>query len=247
MCFLRKWQKIGSLLGFKFIYIYLVWPDSRFTCPFSGSFDEYGDFLSSELVLPGDDLDYEILFEVLRCISNISHQLGKAAAAVFYESLVSPQIISSEDVISRFIKILETGYSSLVTTSNRMQFGTDPTWEKELADHRNQRKFSVDMLLSLCSLCNKATSWSRVFDVVEKYLKYLVPRKCMLSSDSNEHFSIGTQLLVQATSQVARVMVESAFDILVLLGYLVNISGQVCLSVIGNISCACLDIHLLPC
>ncbi|XXG76396.1 hypothetical protein AAC387_Pa08g0756 [Persea americana] len=192
-----------------------------------GSFDEYGDFLSSELVLPGDDLDYEILFEVLRCISSISHQLGKAAAAVFYETLVSPQIISSEDVISRFMKILETGYSSSVTTSNRMQFGTDPTWEKELADHRNQRKFSVDMLLSLYSLCNKATSWSRVFDVVEKYLKYLVPRKCMLSSDSNEHFSIGTRLLVQATSQVARVMVESAFDILMLLGYLVNISGQV--------------------
>lgn len=200
-------------------------------CPLSGSFGEYGDFLSSELVLPGDDLDRKILFDVLRCISCINHQLGKAAAAVFYETLVSPQIISSEDVISRLMKILETGYSLSATTSRRIQFGTDPTWEKELADHRNQRKFSVDMLLALHSLRNKAKSWSRVLDAVEKFLKYLMPRKCVLNSDSKEYFHIGTLLLVQATSQIARVMVESAFDILMLLGYLVNVSGQVYFSV----------------
>ncbi|XP_077233386.1 SUPPRESSOR OF AUXIN RESISTANCE1 isoform X2 [Tasmannia lanceolata] len=194
-----------------------------------GCFDEFGDFINSGLVLPDDDTDREILFEVLRCISSINHQLGKAAAAVFYESLVSPSVISSEDVIPCLVKILVSGYSSSVTTAHRSQFGADIASQKEKADHKSQRKFSIEMLLSLRSLCSKATNWGRVLDVVEKYLKYLIPNKHVYGQDSKEFFNVNSLLLIQATSQVARVMLDSAFDILVLLCYLVNISGQVCM------------------
>ncbi|XP_058086565.1 nuclear pore complex protein NUP160 isoform X2 [Magnolia sinica] len=189
-----------------------------------GSCDE---FVSTGLVLLDDDVDRELLYEVLRCISSINCQLSKAAASVFYESIVSPSLIPSEDVIPQLLKILETGYKSSAIASNISQFGADAAWEKELADHKSQRKFSVDMLLSLHALRNKAMSWNRVLNVVEKYLNYLIPNKCLQSSDPRELFNINTSLLVQATSQVARVMVESAFDILMFLSYLVNISGQV--------------------
>ncbi|KAF9601813.1 hypothetical protein IFM89_023344 [Coptis chinensis] len=65
-----------------------------------GSVDEFGDFVNSDSDLPDDNhLDREILFEVLRCISSINQQLGKAAGAILYESLVSDQIISSEELI----------------------------------------------------------------------------------------------------------------------------------------------------
>lgn len=192
-----------------------------------GSFDELGDFVDSGFDLYGDDLEREILFEVLRCISSISQQLGKTASALFYESLISAPVISSEEIVPRLLKILETGCSSSVAALPISDLGADGAWEKELANHKMLRKFSVDMLLSLHALCNKASSWSRVLDVIESYLKFLVPQKMTQGVDSEVLFNINTSILVQATSQVAKVMFESALDILLLLSYLVNISGQI--------------------
>ncbi|KAL6003716.1 hypothetical protein ACLOJK_004262 [Asimina triloba] len=162
-----------------------------------------------------------------RCISSINRQLGKAASAVFYESLVSPSIVASEDVVTCLLKILETGYKSSTTASHISQFGGDVDWGKELAHHKNQRKFSVEMSIALHALCYKAIGWDRVLDVIEKYLKYLIPNKCLQSSDPSEFFNINASLLVHATSQISRVMVESAFDVLMFLNYLVIVSGQV--------------------
>ncbi|KAF5204861.1 Nuclear pore complex protein [Thalictrum thalictroides] len=192
-----------------------------------GSFDEFGDFANSGLNLPNDFLDREILFEVLRCISNIHQQLGKAGSAIFYESLVNAQLLSSEEVVPGFLKILETGYSSSAAKLHVSQFGADNAWKKELEDHRNQRKFSIDMLLSLHALLDKAASWDRVLNVIEHFLRFLILYKRSQSLDAEAVFNINSSALVLSTSQVARVMFESAFDILLLLGYLVNVRGQI--------------------
>ncbi|KAL5715188.1 hypothetical protein ACHQM5_017047 [Ranunculus cassubicifolius] len=191
-----------------------------------GSFDEFGNSINSGLYL-SNVLDREVLFEVLRCISSINQHLGKAAAAIFYESLVDAQMISSEEIVPGFLKILETGYSSAVAKLYASQLGADVAWKKELEDHKNQRKFSIDMTLSLHVLLSKATSWDRILNVIEKYLMFLVPRKSIQRLDAEAHFNINSSVLVLSASQVARVMFESAFDILLLLGYLVNAGGQV--------------------
>ncbi|XAR49206.1 hypothetical protein NMG60_11032316 [Bertholletia excelsa] len=192
-----------------------------------GSVDELGDLASSGLDLCVDNLDREILFEVLRCVSNISQQLGKASSAIFYESLLSNPSISSEDVVPRLLKILETGYNASIASFHMSEMGADVAWEKEMVDHRNLRKFSVEMLLSLHALSNKATTWGKVLDVIESYLKFLVPRKIPHKFDSVVGFNINSSVMVQATTQVTKVMFESSMDILLLLSYLVNISGQI--------------------
>ncbi|KAK2978945.1 hypothetical protein RJ640_008726 [Escallonia rubra] len=191
-----------------------------------GSFDEIGDIVSSGSDSSDDDLERDILFEVLHCIGNVSQQLGKAAAAVFYESLGASNI-SSEEVVPCLLKILETGYSSSIAALHISELGADTAWEKEVADHKNHRKFSTCMFLSLHALCSKATTWAKVLDVIESYLKFLVPRKLVQNLDSAAAFNISSSITVEATSQVAKVMFESALDVLLLLGYLANISGQI--------------------
>lgn len=193
-----------------------------------GSFEEVGEVSSSCLGLSDDDLEREILFESLQCVSSVSQQLGRAASAVCYESLVHGAIISSEEIVPRLVKILETGYDSYLSVPHLSDLGANSVWEKKLTDHKTMRKFSVDMLLSLHALCNKASTWSSVLNVIETYLKFLVPRKILHNFVSEVLFNINTSILVQATSQVAKVMFESAFDILLFLCYLVSTSAQVC-------------------
>lgn len=190
-----------------------------------GCSDEFHDLKSHELVFPTGNVDSELLYEVLRCTSHINHQIGRAASAVFYESLVLPSV-SSEDVFFHLVKILETGYRPLASSMS-VQLGVDTTWEKRQAAHRSLRNFSVDMLLSLNALHSRATNWAGVLNVVEKYLDYLKPHKRNQTSEVVENCSVNFLLLVQATSQVARVMFETAFDVLLLLGYLINIGGKV--------------------
>uniref|UniRef100_A0A1D1Y398 Nuclear pore complex protein Nup160 n=3 Tax=Anthurium amnicola TaxID=1678845 RepID=A0A1D1Y398_9ARAE len=191
-----------------------------------GSFDEVGHCSGANCILPSDDLERDIIFEVLRCMSNINHQLGRAAPAAMFLSLVNPEIFSFEDITSHLLKILETGYCSPITASLISQVGVDTTWEKRQADHRSHRKFSVDMMLSLHELYAKATAWGRVLDIVEKYLNNLIP-KCLHNMDTKACFNIKSCLLIQATSQMAKLMLESSFDILLLLRYLVNANIQV--------------------
>ncbi|KAM7478594.1 hypothetical protein LguiA_026807 [Lonicera macranthoides] len=193
-----------------------------------GSFDEL-DIVNPNLEF-SNDLERELLFEVLRCINNVNQQLGKASSAVYYESLLTAPNNSSEEVVPHLLKILETGYSSSIAALHLSELGADTAWEKEVADHKNLRKFSADMFLSLHALCNKATTWGKVLDVVESYLKFLVPQKTLQKLDSEVVFNIGSSIMVQATTQVAKVMFESALDVLLLLSYLANISGQIHLS-----------------
>ncbi|XP_020582574.1 nuclear pore complex protein NUP160 [Phalaenopsis equestris] len=186
-----------------------------------GSSDEFHE-LKSGLLLPTDNVESEMLYEILRCTSHINHQIGRAASAVFYESFFVPSI-STEDVIFHLLKILETGYYPLLSA----QAGEDATSEKRQSAHRSLRNFSVDMLLSFHALHSRATNWAGVLDVFEKYLEYLKPHRSSQKSESEGNCSVNFFLLVQATSQVARVMFETAFDVLLLLGYLINASGQV--------------------
>lgn len=192
-----------------------------------GSFDEVGDIVSSGLDFSGDNLDCEILLEVLRCISNISQQLGKAASSVFYESVISAPCVSSEEILPRLLKILQCGHSPSVTTLNISELGSDVAWMKEVRDHKNLRKFSTEMFLSLHALSSKAETWEKVLDVIERYLNLLVPRKVIHRLGSEVGFSSSTSAAVLATSQVAKVMFESALDILLFLSYMVNIGGQI--------------------
>lgn len=192
-----------------------------------GCSDELGDLVSFGLEFSDDLSEREILFGLLRCIISISHQLGKSASAIFYESLVGTPTISAEELVPCLLKILETGYSSSVVALNMSDLGADVGREKELANHKNLRKFSIDMLLSLHALGKKAVSWDRMLNVLESYLRFLVPRKILQDLDAGAVFNISTSILVQATSQIAKVMFESALDVLLFISYLLSISGQV--------------------
>lgn len=195
-----------------------------------GCSDELGDLVSFGLEFSDDLSEREILFGLLRCIISISHQLGKSASAIFYESLVGTQTISAEELVPCLLKILETGYSSSVVALNMSDLGADVVREKELANHKNLRKFSIDMLLSLHALGKKAVSWDRMLNVLESYLRFLVPRKILQDLDAGAVFNISTSILVQATSQIAKVMFESALDVLLFISYLLSIGGQIGIS-----------------
>ncbi|XP_012074439.1 nuclear pore complex protein NUP160 isoform X1 [Jatropha curcas] len=189
--------------------------------------DELVDTISFRLDMSDDDSEHQILMEVLRCIISMSQQLGKTASAIFYESLVGRSTISSEEIVPRLLKILETGYSSSVSSLN---VSGDFALEKELIDHRNLRKFSIDMLFSLHALSKKADSWCKILNVIESYLQFLVPQKVMQKQDAGMPFDINVSVLVQATSQIAKSMFDSALDILLFVSYLLNISGQINMS-----------------
>ncbi|KAL9141071.1 hypothetical protein ABFS82_14G078800 [Erythranthe guttata] len=192
-----------------------------------GSLEEQNKHISPELGFSRDERDQTILFELLQCVRNVSQQLGKASSAIFYESLLSTPHISSEELVSRFLRILETGYSSSTAAILISELGADIAWEKELSNHRNLRKFSTNMFLSLQSLCQKANSWSKVLDVVESYIQFFVPKKIVLKSGAQAFFPISGSAVVQSTSQIAKVMFESVLDVLMLLRYMISISGQI--------------------
>lgn len=159
-------------------------------------------------------------------MSNIRHQLGRAPSAAMLMSLINPDIFSFEDITSHLLKILETGYSSPITSTLISHDGVDAAREKQQAEHRCHRKFSIDMVLSLHELYAKASTWGTVLDIVEKYLNGLLP-KCLQNTDVKACFNVNSCLLIQATSQMAKMLLESSFDMLLFLGYLVNIGVQV--------------------
>uniref|UniRef100_A0A0D3F0K1 Uncharacterized protein n=1 Tax=Oryza barthii TaxID=65489 RepID=A0A0D3F0K1_9ORYZ len=171
----------------------------------------------------------EILIEVLRCMDHISHLLGRSAAAIYHESLIS-SVISPDEIVSQILKILGTGFSPQSPSALITLFGTDAYAERRQTAHKSQRKFSVEMLLSFRKLQSKSTSWSAVFDVIENFMKYLNTNVTIQEYELKRVCNVNTALLVQATSQVARTMFESTFDLYLFLSYLVSIGGQVSLS-----------------
>ncbi|KAG9144646.1 hypothetical protein Leryth_020942 [Lithospermum erythrorhizon] len=195
----------------------------------SGSFDEQNDILSSAVHLPRDDLDREILYEVLQCISYFSQYLDRAPSAIFYEALLSAPD-SSEEVLSQLMKVLESGFRASVVTRHISEHGAGVLLEKEVSSHKNSRKFSMDIFVALHSLRSKAAKWDKVLDVIQIYLQFLVPCKYEHRLDSQATFSINSSATVQATSQVAKVMFDSALDVLILLSYMVKIRGQIYMS-----------------
>ncbi|KAF8116365.1 hypothetical protein N665_0019s0043 [Sinapis alba] len=174
--------------------------------------------------------EHEILSEVLRCTSKINKQWGAAPYAMYYESVTGRPVISSEEIVPRLVNILESGYAMSIGQRTWSDLGADGAWDKELEAHKNLRTFSIEMLLSLSALCQRAGSWEKVFTIMEQYLQYLVPKKAMHNNDGETLSDICSSILVQATSQFAKVMFESAFDIFLLVSYLLNISGQVNMS-----------------
>lgn len=171
--------------------------------------------------------DRKTLFEFLECVKKIRQQLGKASSAIFYESLLRTPNMSSEEIVTRFVKTLETGYSSVIASMQISELGADTAWEKELSNHRNLRKFSADILLSLNAICIRGTSWGKVLDVVQSYLKFLVPHKIMLALVSEAASYVNVSEIVHATTQIAKAVFECALDVLILLTYMTSISGQV--------------------
>ena len=191
---------------------------------FSGELDELG---GPDVDWIDNDSDSELLLEVLRCVISISNRLGKTTLAIFYESLMSTPIIPFGEIVGRILKILENGYGSSVGTIKRSDLHAGYGWERELTDKKNLRKFSIEMMLSLHTLCNKGASWGRVLDVVESFLKYFVPRKMSHKVQPQRSSDVNTSILVHATSQISKVMLESALDVLLFLNYMVSVSGQV--------------------
>lgn len=171
--------------------------------------------------------EHEILAEVLRCTLKISKQWGGAPYAMYYESITGKPVIPSDEIVPRLVNILESGYAMSIGQRTWSDLGVDRAWEKELEAQKNLRTFSIDMLLALSALCQRAGSWEKVFTIMEHYLQYLVPKKFMHNNDGEALSDICSSILVQATSQFVKVMFESAFDIFLLVSYLLNISGQV--------------------
>lgn len=192
-----------------------------------GCSNEIGDRVSFGLDFSDDLSERDILFGLLRCIICISQQLGKTASAIFYESLVCSPVMSAEEIVPCLLKILKTGYSSSVVPLYISDPGTDVAREKETANHKKIKKFSIDMLSSLHALGKKAASWDKILNVLESYLQFLVPRKILQDLDAGTVFNISTSIMVQATTQIAKVMFESALDVLLFVNYLLSISDQV--------------------
>uniref|UniRef100_N1QPW6 Nuclear pore complex protein NUP160 domain-containing protein n=1 Tax=Aegilops tauschii TaxID=37682 RepID=N1QPW6_AEGTA len=165
-----------------------------------GSSDDLGNFIGLGMKL-SNDTDGETLIEVLRCMGHINHLLGRSSAAIYYESLIS-SVISPDEVTSQILKILESGFSPQSSSPLITLLGTDAYVERRQTAHKSQRKFSVEMLLSFHKLQSRSTSWSAVFDVIDKFMKCLDTK---------------------ATSQVARTMFEAAFDLFLFLSYLVGV------------------------
>lgn len=140
---------------------------------------------------------------------------------------MSTPIIPFGEIVGKILKILENGYSSSVVMVKRSDLQAGYGWERELADKKNFRKFSIDMMLSLHTLCKKGASWGRVLDVIESFLKYFVPRKMSQKVQPQTSSDANTSILVHATSQISKVMLESALDVLLFLNYMVSASGQV--------------------
>ncbi|KAH1216805.1 Nuclear pore complex protein NUP160 [Glycine max] len=195
-----------------------------------GSSDEVSE-LTGLVDIFDDDLECEILIELLRCVISFSQQLGKTASSIFYESLLTTSLISSEDIVCYIVKILETGYCMSGPVLQTSTSGNHiVVLEKELADHKSLRKLSVDMFLSLQGLHKKASEWGRILKVIEGFLKFLVPQKVIQNFNTEVSSNINSSVIVHTTYQIAKVMFESAWDFLLFLSYLVDISGQVHLS-----------------
>ncbi|KAK9678031.1 hypothetical protein RND81_11G183300 [Saponaria officinalis] len=192
-----------------------------------GTFEEFEDFPELRLDSSSDDLEREILYEVLCCTRHLSRRLGPAISPILYESVVGTSTISTEDIVPRLLKTLQSGYNASVAALNVSELGTDLVWQKELSDHKKLRKFSIDTLISIHGLCKKGNGWGRVLRVMENYLNLLVLRKPTENLDSEVVFSANLSVMVQATSQVAETMIKSAFDVLLFLSYIIDISGQV--------------------
>ncbi|XP_076919952.1 nuclear pore complex protein NUP160-like [Bidens hawaiensis] len=192
-----------------------------------GCFDELGEVANSKINL-SNNLEQEVLFEVLRCTNSLSQQLGKGVPALFYQSFFSQPSISPEEVVGSFLKVLESrGTSSAEAALHVSELGVDAAWDKGIGDHKFLRKFSTEIFLSLHGLYRKAVTWDKVVDVILKYLNFLVPQKLENKSDCKAVLDIGTCITVQVTSQVAKVMFESALDILLMLSYMMKLSGQI--------------------
>lgn len=192
-----------------------------------GMSEELEDFRMFGFDASNDGLGREILSEVLRCTRRLNQRLGPAISPIFYESVVGASVMSPEDMVAHLLKTLESGYNTSVAALHVAELGADFVWRKELADHKWLRKFSIDTLVSLHALSNKASGWGKVLSVIETYLNFLVPRKLTEKLDSDMVFNANISIIVQATSQVAGVMFESALQILLFLSYLLGISGQV--------------------
>lgn len=193
-----------------------------------GFSDELGNLNGLELNILSEKSETEILIEVLTCMGHIHHLLGRSSAAIYHESLIS-SVISLDEIASQILKILETGFSPQSSSALIALLGTDAYVERRQIAHKSQRKFSVEMLLSFQKLQSRSISWPAVFDVIERFMKYLNTELTRQECESKRVCNINSMLLVQATSQVARTMFESAFDLFLFLRYLVGVGGQVSL------------------
>ncbi|CAH8361275.1 unnamed protein product [Eruca vesicaria subsp. sativa] len=171
--------------------------------------------------------EHERLLEILKCTLKIRKKLGGAPCAMYYELVTGKPVISSDDIVPRLVNILGSGYAMSIDQRTWLDLGADRGWEKELKSHR---MFSIHMLLSISTLCQRAGSWEKVFDIMENYLQYLAPKKFRHDNNGESLSDICSSILVQATTQFAKVMFESAFDIVLLLSYLLNISEKVNMS-----------------
>eukprot|EP00252_Welwitschia_mirabilis_P001382 TRINITY_DN11252_c0_g2_i1.p1 TRINITY_DN11252_c0_g2~~TRINITY_DN11252_c0_g2_i1.p1 ORF type:complete len:1206 (-),score=253.75 TRINITY_DN11252_c0_g2_i1:415-3597(-) len=177
-------------------------------------------------------LDSEVLEGILESTAIISTHLGKAALALFYDSLIKPSDVSFRSVVNSFLKILDVGRDLTILKQDDNHLGIDSVAMKEQRHNQLQRKFSLDIFLSLEALCNQAGGWDRVLGTIEMYARKLIPKRLPLEMETTTTgtlYNINAAVIIQGSLQFADLRFQATCGLLLLLEYLLKLNGQVSL------------------
>eukprot|EP00250_Pteridium_aquilinum_P008072 c17647_g1_i1 orf=202-4674(+) len=177
----------------------------------------------------GDFLD--LLF---KCTSTIVKQLGRVPCSAFGEVLLGNKHISVSHIVLVFLHLLEVGYDQSAINSGATHIGVDVGRKKASEYHQRHRKLELQLILDLQHLRDFAGSWGHVLDNVEKYINQLTQDTRFSRKkdypEGSEYGIISKRLVLKSTAQLSWTHFEAAKKLLVLLGYLIKIKGQVGIS-----------------
>lgn len=182
----------------------------------------------------GNGSETDFLGSLFRCTSTISRQLGRLPVSAFGQALLGNKHVSVSHVCSVFLHLLDVGYDHSIFTMETSHFGVDAGRRKKLDYCQQHRKFELQMILDLQHLRDSVGSWDRVLDNIEKYVSHLMQdTRISISRETFEGLEYGIiskRLVLKSTAQLSWTHFEAARDLLLLLGYIMNIKGQVGIS-----------------
>lgn len=181
--------------------------------------------------LEGYSSEADIYGLLVKCAKTISKHVGRLPLSTFSQALLGKNHVSLSHVSSLFLRLLDVGYDLSAFTIGTSHMGIDTARKKKLDYCQQQRRFELQVLLDLQRLRDIAGGWNRVLDIVEKYasavlqdMKVSISRP---SSTGGEYGIINKRLILTSAAQISSTHFEAARDLLLLLGYLVGLKGQI--------------------